>query len=182
MDDSPGAASLLFLIGYRGTGKSTVARLLADRLGWQTLDADALLESRYGKAIRTIFAEEGELGFRAREAAVLADLCQLTHHVVATGGGVVLRSENRAKLKAAGLVIWLTADAQTLWNRLQADATTAERRPALTSGGLTEIVELLRARESYYADCANFSVDTAGRTPAEVVSAILERLSVESEK
>src|SRR4051812_42037671 len=70
----------IFLIGYRGTGKSSVARLLAERLGWQWLDADAVLEARHGRSIRQIFAEEGEAGFRDKEAALLAEFCQLRQH------------------------------------------------------------------------------------------------------
>ncbi len=179
--DSPSPFAVrIFLIGYRGTGKTTVARLLAEKLGWKWVDADAVLESRYGRSLRTIFDEEGEAGFRTKEAAVLADLCRLSQHVIATGGGVVLHPDNRAKLKAAGWVVWLTGDAQTLYNRLKADATTAERRPALTSGGLAEIVDLLKIREPYYAACADFVIDTAGRTPEEVVAAIRQQWSIES--
>jgi shikimate kinase len=177
---NPSADRPIFLIGYRGTGKTTVARLLAARLGWKWADADELLEERFGQTIRAIFAAEGEAGFRAKEAAVLDDLCKLSRHVIATGGGIVLRPSNRTKLKTAGLVVWLSADAQTIWNRLQKDATTAERRPALTVGGLAEVVELLEARRPYYLDCADVTVDTAGRTAAGVVDVILEQLSVES--
>jgi shikimate kinase len=168
---------LIFLIGYRGTGKSTVARLLAEKLGWQAIDADEILELRYGKSIRSIFADEGEAGFRVKEATILAEICQQSKQVIATGGGCVLRSDNRAKMKAAGFVVWLTADAQTLWNRLQADASSCERRPPLTTGGLAEIVELLQAREPYYADCASMVVDTVGRSAEEIAAAIMERLS-----
>src|SRR5262249_45936351 len=95
-------SSLLFLIGPRGSGKTTVARLLAGRLGWDWSDADAVLEGRCGRSTRAVFAVEGEAGFRERESAVLADLCRLRRHVVATGGGVVLREANRALLRASG--------------------------------------------------------------------------------
>ena len=92
----------------------------------------------------------------------------------------MLRASNRAKLKDAGRVVWLTADAQTIWNRLQNDATTVERRPTLTTGGLAEVVALLEARTPHYTDCADITVDTANRSPEAVVDAILEQLSVES--
>jgi shikimate kinase len=187
MDDrkSPRAASpaeqpqpsvshpVIFLIGYRGTGKTTVARLLADELGWPWLDADELLERHAGKTIKQIFAEEGEASFRDREAAVLEDLAGRTGHVIATGGGAVLRPENRALLKT-GLVIWLKADAACLWQRLQADDSTAERRPALTTGGLAEIEELVRAREPHYAACAGLTIDTTHRSPEEVAAIVLD--------
>src|SRR5262245_35845194 len=81
---------LIFLIGYRGSGKSTVGRLLAERVGWTFVDADAVIEERAGKSIRQIFADEGESGFRDREANALSDLCSRTDTVIATGGGVVL--------------------------------------------------------------------------------------------
>jgi shikimate kinase len=175
-----GGRSVIFLIGYRGTGKSAVARLLAERLGWQWLDADQVLEQRAGLSIRDIFAAEGEAGFRDREAAVLEELCRCQRHVIATGGGVILREDNRRRLRSAGAVVWLTADAETIWQRLQADATTADRRPVLTVGGLAEVHELLQRREPLYRDCACWSVDTAARSPAEVAQAILAWLESKS--
>jgi shikimate kinase len=172
---------VIFLVGYRGTGKSTVARLLAGRLGWDWLDADAVLEQRAGRSIRELFAGEGEAGFRAREAALLEELCHCQRHVIATGGGVILKEENRRRLRADGAVVWLVADADTIWQRLQADATTAERRPALTVGGLDEVRELLRVREPLYRECAGWSVETAARSPAEVADLILAWLRGASE-
>src|SRR5215471_17730294 len=79
--------SLIFLVGYRGSGKTTVARLLADKLGWDWIDADEALQQRHGRSIRTIFAEEGEAGFRDKETTLLGELCRLRQHVIATGGG-----------------------------------------------------------------------------------------------
>lgn len=163
----------LFLIGPRGSGKSTVARLLAERLGWDAVDADALLEGSAGKSIRQIFADEGEPAFRDLESSVLARLCRGHACVVATGGGVVLRAENRERLRSAGRCVWLTADAPTLWGRLQADSATAERRPDLSGGGLVEVEELLRVRDPLYRACADLIVDTTGRDPEAVAEAIL---------
>jgi shikimate kinase len=167
----------LFLVGYRGSGKSSAAQLLAQRLGWDWLDVDAVLEERTGRTIRQIFAEEGEEAFRDLEAALLFEFSGLERVVVATGGGVVLRPENRQCLKESGCVIWLKGDAGTLWERIQADATTAARRPALTVGGLAEVEQLLRVREACYADCAHLSVDTVGRSVGEVVEEIVEQLT-----
>ncbi|MCS6851438.1 MAG: shikimate kinase [Gemmataceae bacterium] len=167
--------SVVFLVGYRGTGKSTVARHLARRLGWGWVDADAVLEERFGRSIRQIFADEGEAGFRAKEAAVLHDLVALSRHVVATGGGVVLRSENRELLRR-GWVVWLTADPDTIERRLSGDAATAERRPNLTVGGRAEIETLLRLREPLYREVAHLTVDTVGRPPDEIAEAILREM------
>jgi shikimate kinase len=166
----PSRAELIALVGPRGSGKTTVARLLAGRLGWEWADADDVLERRSGRSVRAVFAEEGEAGFREREAAVLRELCGLRRHVVATGGGAVLLEENRALLQASARVVWLNADAETLWRRLNEDATTSERRPALLGGGRAEVEEVLRVREPLYRACAARVVDTASRTPEEVAA------------
>lgn len=166
----------IFLIGYRGTGKSTVARILAQRLGWEAVDTDELLEKRQGRSIASIFAEEGETGFREKEEALLGEVCFGRCQVVATGGGVILRPENRRQLRSAGFVVWLTADAQTIQERLDCDPSTSERRPRLTVGGLAEIEELLVVRESLYRSTANLIVATAGRTPEDVAGQILAEM------
>lgn len=167
---------MIFLIGYRGTGKSTVARLLAEKLGWDWIDADALLEARQGRTVAQIFQEETETGFRNHEAELLAELCRLQKHVVATGGGVILRSSNRELLRQAGTVVWLSAEPATLWQRLQGDATTASRRPNLTVGGQAEVEQLLKLREPHYRSCSHVSVSTEGRTPEQVAKLILTLL------
>jgi shikimate kinase len=163
---------MIFLIGYRGTGKTTVARLLAERLGWNWFDADAVLEERHQRHIIEIFALDGEAAFRDMESVVLAELCNLSRHVIATGGGVVLRDENCARMRDAGRIVWLTADVETIWTRLQADAAAGRDRPALTVGGRAEIEELIRVREPLYRACADLCVATDRRTPEEVVEEI----------
>jgi shikimate kinase len=176
----PSAHASVILVGPRATGKTTVARLLAQRLRWGWLDADELLEKRAGCSIRELFGTAGEAAFRDLESAVLDELCSCRRLVIATGGGVVLRPANRERLRAVGRVVWLTADAATLWRRLQGDGTTSERRPDLTaSGGLAEVEEVLRVRGPLYQEVAEFSVDTAGRSPEEVAAAELARLNPE---
>jgi shikimate kinase len=172
----PDLPSSIFLIGPRGSGKSSVAPLVADALGWPWIDADDVVEQHAGRTIREIFSSVGEAGFRERESAVLAELCQLKRHVVATGGGVVVAEKNRQMLRCAGRVVWLTADYASLWDRLRADEATAERRPALAGGGSDEVAGIVRLREPYYRACAHFTIDTAGRTLAQVAAEILGQL------
>jgi shikimate kinase len=173
---------LIFLIGYRGSGKSTVGRLLASRLGWAFVDADAVLEERAGKTIREIFADEGEPDFRALESAILNDLCKRTETVIATGGGVMLRPENRALLRQHGFVAWLTAGAGTLWDRIQSDSSTAARRPALTTGGLAEVEQLLAVREPLYRETADVEVSVDVVSPEQAADAILAAWTSRSQK
>jgi shikimate kinase len=169
------AKPLLFLIGYRGSGKTTVGQMLASRMGWAFVDADTVLEERAGKTIREIFADEGEAGFRDRESATLADLSARSQTVIATGGGVILREQNRTLLRDRGCVVWLSADATTLWSRIQADATTGARRPALSSGGLEEVEQMLAVREPLYRSIADVEIAVGGLSPEQAADAILAR-------
>jgi shikimate kinase len=165
----------LFLIGYRGTGKSAVAELVARQLGWEWIDADALLEEHAGRSIRQIFEKDGEARFRQLETQLLTELVSRQGVVIATGGGVIVRPENRQLLKQAGTVVWLTGDALTLWQRLQSCDTTRDRRPNLTVGGLTEVKELLAVREPWYAQCAHWVVSTVGISPQQVAQKIVQK-------
>ncbi len=167
----------IFLIGYRGTGKTSVAKLLAARLGVDWLDADDKVEQEAGKSIAAIFAEDGEGAFRDRESRVVSALSRKRHNVMALGGGAVMRKENRQAITGAGPVVWLTASVDTILERVAADATTGSRRPDLTtSGGRSEIEMLLAIREPLYEQCATLVVDTEGKTPAEVAEEIMARL------
>jgi shikimate kinase len=164
---------ILTLIGYRATGKTTLARLLAERLGWDWIDADAEIERRAGKSIARIFADDGEPAFRDIESAVIADLCRRDRLVLAAGGGAPLRPANRQAMRKAGKVVWLTARPETILARMTADATTAARRPNLTDRSpLDEIVDLLKKREPAYRESADWMVDTEGRTPEELAEEI----------
>src|SRR5262245_35119887 len=96
----------LFLIGYRGSGTPTVAEALSHQLGWPWIDADAELERRAGKTIKQIFAEQGEPAFRELESLVLADLVSGDRRIIALGGGVVLREQNRRTLSGCGKIAW----------------------------------------------------------------------------
>lgn len=171
----------LFLVGLRGSGKSTIARIVARTLGWEWRDADDELEKRFGQSIRSIFAAEGEAGFRDKESVILESLCRLPRHVIATGGGVVLREANRSLLRASGRVVWLNADVETLWRRVQADGATAVRRPTLTVGGRGEMEEIFHLREPLYRQCADYIAQTGGREPDEIAAEILLWMSEASD-
>ena len=164
---------VITLIGYRGSGTSSVAPALARRLGWDWADADTVLEQAAGASIREIFAAEEEAGFRRRERETLASLVTRDRLVLAAGGGAILNPDTRRDLTQAGPVVWLRARVETLAARIGGDPTTAARRPNLAGGGSDEIATLLRVREPLYRECASLIVDTDGLTVEEIV----ERLS-----
>ncbi|MGE5194720.1 MAG: shikimate kinase [Deltaproteobacteria bacterium] len=163
---------VITLIGYRGSGKSTVAQELAARLGWDWIDADAAIEQAASRTIREIFAAEGEAGFRRREREMLAGLLGRDRLVVAAGGGAILSSDIRRDMKAAGPVVWLQASVPVLAKRIGDDPTTAERRPNLAGGGIDEIARLLAEREPLYRDCASHTVFTDNLSVPEIAERI----------
>lgn len=163
---------LLTLIGYRGTGKTTIARCLAQSWSCPWWDADQQIQQSAGCTIAEIFAERGEEAFRDLEQRAIAELSRQPQGILAVGGGAVLRETNRRAM-AAGKVVWLTARPATIWERISADPTTASSRPQLTQhAGLAEIESLLAAREPLYREAADYCVDTESRTPEEVAAEI----------
>ncbi len=164
----------LYLIGYRGSGKSTVGRLLAARLDMPFLDTDQVIESRSGSTIREIFAKEGESGFRDREQQAVADAgASRRPSIIALGGGAVLREANRERMQTTGKCVWLRGSAPELFGRIETDTATADRRPnLLAGGGYDEVVELLAAREPIYRELAQFTVTTDGKSPDELTAEI----------
>lgn len=168
---------IITLIGYRGSGKSTVAPCLASRLGWDWIDADVELERRAGRSIRDIFAREGEPEFRRRERETLIDLLQRDRLVLAAGGGAIVNEQTRADLRRAGPVVWLQAAPETLARRMAADPVTSAQRPNLTAGGgLDEIRQLLAEREPFYRQTATLVVSTESRSADQIVADILLQL------
>ena len=168
----------LVLIGYRATGKTTLAQGLASRLGWEWVDADVEIERRAGKSIARIFAEDGEPAFRDLEARIIAELCRRERLVLAAGGGAVMREESRRTMRETGHVVWLTASPPTILARMTADATTSDRRPNLTSHPpLEEIVQVLDRREPVYRESAHQIVDTEGKAPEELLEEIISKIS-----
>ena len=155
----------LTLIGYRGTGKKSVAPTAGHAPGIQRLDADAEIERRAGRTIREIFADEGEPGFRAREHDLDGRVLGTDQLVIAAGGGAILDHRDAApSLRQAGPVVWLRARIETIERQIAADPTTRERRPNLMAGGgRPEIESLLAVREPLYRETASLTVDVDGR-------------------
>ena len=152
---------IVSLIGYRGTGKTTVGYLLAEKLGWTCIDTDAQIEHDARASIRQIFESQGEERFRDYETAVISKLLQRHKLVLALGGGAILREKNRNAITMAGPVVWLKASVEELHRRISDDATSSTQRPNLTAdGGITEIANVLQMRTPIYQACADCEIDT----------------------
>ena len=164
----------IFLVGLMGAGKSTVGRILARRLGKRFVDTDHEIEKRNGVTIPVIFEIEGEDGFRRREQEVLADLAQEKDLVLSTGGGIVLKPENREALRNHGFVVYLNARPELLAERTKHDRT----RPLLNvEDPLTRLRELYAVRDPLYREVAHAIVETGRGAPQQVVQAILGEIS-----
>lgn len=166
-------AGRVFLMGYRGCGKSTVGQLLAEHLGWEAIDTDDLAEAEAGKSIASIFESDGEPAFRDLEETVISNVCERREVVVSLGGGAVLREATRQRLKDAGPVVWLTASAEILAARIESDMASSARRPSLTGlSGLDEVRRVLAEREPIYGECATVAIDADGRSPDAIAAEI----------
>lgn len=165
---------IITLIGFRGSGKSSVGPLLAERLNMTFVDTDQQIEKITQKSIPNIFAEQGEEYFRKVEAETLQTIYQKENQVVATGGGAVLNLQTRLLIQQNGPVIWLQADAETTLKRIQKDQAAGAARPALTNLDFQqEVVTLLEQREPIYRDLSNIQIDTVDATPEQIVELIL---------
>ncbi|QDU36544.1 Shikimate kinase [Maioricimonas rarisocia] len=168
---------MITLTGYRGTGKSSVAPLLANRLGWSWIDADAEIERRAGQSISDIFAAGGEPEFRRQERAVMVDLLSRDRLVIASGGGAILDEQTRRDMQQAGPVVWLEAEVDTILARMGTDETTTSRRPALTEHDpRAEVEQLLSIRGPLYEAVATIRVKTDQQTPEQIVEQLLTEL------
>lgn len=160
----------LILIGYRGTGKSTVARILGQRLNQPVHVMDALIAGRAGKSIPEIVQSEGWEGFRNRESALASELGALSGLLIDAGGGIVTRPGNIDALKQNGVMIWLTASSSAIIDRIQDSGD----RPALSDASfIDEVPRILAEREPLYRAAADAVVNTEGRTPEEVAEEVL---------
>ena len=168
---------LLTLIGYRATGKTTLAKLLAERLAWAWVDSDDEIERRAGKSITDLFEQDGEPAFRKLETAVIVDLCRRERLVLAAGGGAPLNADNRRIMRKAGKVVWLRARPETILARMEGDVRSAARRPSLSQfDPAREVTHLLDERTPIYRASADLTVDTDGKTPEEFADEIIGKL------
>jgi shikimate kinase len=165
----------IVLIGFMGTGKSSVGRRLADTTGWPRYDTDAMIATALGMRITDIFSRLGQERFRAEEAAILDKLDADERAIIVTGGGAILRSENVARLKALGTVVCLTADLATLLERLGRRS----NRPLLQTENPAETVEkLLQEREPLYQEAADLTINTTALSHDQVARSIQESLAL----
>ncbi len=168
----------IVLVGYRGSGKTTIGREVARILKWPFVDADEEIVKRAGKTIKDIFAQDGEDSFRELETHVVKLLMTKKSWVISLGGGAVMREENRkAVLAAKATVVFLRADPETLYQRIAADEKTAANRPALTAlNGVNEVRHMLHTRApGYWAvmtdvlDVKHLSVEEAAERISKMI-------------
>lgn len=163
----------IYLVGMPGAGKTTVGRQLARRMQRSFIDADHEIEARTGVRIPLIFDIEGEQGFRDRESKVLGDLCGQSNLVVATGGGAILRPENRIALKQRGIVVYLHATPRLLFERTRLD----HNRPLLqVADPMKKIEELFAERDPLYRNVANIIVESLGGSITHLVKQVEREL------
>ena len=163
----------IVLIGFMGSGKSTVGRELHQRLGYPLVDMDHMIEQRAGKSIATFFADEGEEKFRDMETRLLEELDDPTapRRIISTGGGVIGREANRHLLRHLGYVVWLHAPVATILERTGKN----RDRPLLhTDDPRARIEELLAIRKPLYEETAHLKVETSGLDSGELATGILE--------
>lgn len=171
----------LVLIGPRGSGKSTVGRILANQLGWAFVDLDLFIVERAGRTIRDLFETDGEPRFRDLESHALAEVAQRPRTVLAVGGGAVLRPENRTVLRGMRRV-WLRAAPEVLVNRAAADPQSASNRPPLTPlDPLAEMQAVLSQRDPIYRDLAELTIDTDMLDPAAIAAKIAAWLAAQAD-
>ena len=163
----------IYLVGLMGAGKTSVGRYLAKNLGKTFYDCDHEVERRTGVKIPLIFEIEGEQGFRVREASVLSELTKLQDVVLATGGGAVIRAENRRELASYGTVIYLRASPSDLWQRTRND----RNRPLLqTADPLGKLEQLFLERDPLYREIASIIEDTGSQSVRTLAQRLQQRL------
>ncbi|HLS97126.1 MAG: shikimate kinase [Porticoccaceae bacterium] len=163
----------LYLVGPMGVGKTTIGRLVAQRLGKTFIDLDEEIEHRSGASIPWIFDVEGEAGFRRRESELLREIAADKDIVLSTGGGVVLSEDNRAVLRATGFVVFLNASVEQLYQRTLKD----KKRPLLQVPDRRQVIERLkRDRDPLYRQVAHWVFDVGHRNSRQATDALVQKL------
>lgn len=168
----------IVLIGYRGTGKSMVGKVLATRLGWPLVSTDAEIVRRAARSVPEIVAQHGWEYFRDLESTVCREFSAQDRLIIDTGGGAILRQENVVCLKKTGMLFWLTASVETIASRIGRDT----QRPSLTGtkSFVEEIEEVLSVRMPQYREAADRTVPTDGCAINQIVETILSSIQPET--
>lgn len=165
----------IFLIGYRCTGKTTVGKIIADRLNFRFLDTDHMVETSENRTVRQIVDSEGWQEFRELEKKALLSLELFENIVVATGGGIILDPDNINFLKKNGTAIWLESDIEMIVQRLNTDRSSFSQRPEFTDMGLKEETKkIMSQRRHLYEDCSDFRIDTSVESPETISLKIID--------
>ncbi len=161
----------IILVGFMGTGKSTIGRSLSKTLSYPVIDTDQLIEEQQGRSIPEIFEEEGEDAFRDMETALLRSLLTQSGHIISTGGGIIIREENRQLLRKMGYVIWLVASPEEIHNRTSRN----NNRPLLNNEDPAGTIrKLLETRIPLYKECAHLAIETNQLNFDEITTGIIE--------
>jgi len=167
----------VILIGYRCSGKTSVGKILAQKMGLSFVDTDELLVEKHGRSVSEIVRNDGWDGFRGLEQAVIQEVCAQDSTVIATGGGAVLDPANVSAMQHSGPVVWLKVKPETVKQRMALDDDTDVLRPPLTSKGLyAEITAVMNARMPCYEKAMDFSIDTDGQTIIEIVEIVRKKV------
>ncbi len=166
-------AKHIFLIGFMGSGKSTVSEALREKTGAEVIDTDARIVENEGMAINEIFAQKGEAYFRDLETSLLETLAKEAPQIVSCGGGMILREGNVALMKASGVIVLLSATPETILERVKDN----DDRPLLRGHmNIPDITELMEARKPRYLAAADKTVTVDGKAPSAIAEEILALL------
>jgi len=170
----------IILIGFMATGKSTIGKMLANKLKKQFIDTDCIIETEYNRSIIDIFNDLGEETFREHERKIIHNLVDKTDHVISTGGGAVAYKDNFKIIKSLGTTISLIASIDTVVERLGSDTNTMINRPLLDKEDLRYQIETLLQKRAYYYISADIVIDTDTLDVDAVLNRILERLNAKN--
>ncbi|MBN1905459.1 MAG: shikimate kinase [Deltaproteobacteria bacterium] len=167
----------IVLIGYRCSGKTSVGKLIAHKLGRGFVDTDDLIMEKAGCSINEMVKEKGWPYFRDMEKAVIKEVSEQDNLVIATGGGAVIKDINMENLKANGFIIWLDANIDSVKRRLKGDNRSTENRPSLTGNNpVDETAEVMEKRGPLYSKACNMKVDTSKMNINDVADMVIERV------